>query len=348
MDDLPAVLQATNHVFTKAGLPEMSLDQFRAEFSLPFKKFYDRHTPHVPLEQLEEWFHERFEVVGDSVEELPHARAFLIFCRQRGIRTFLLSTVHQNHFRAQTIKNGFHKFLDRSYVEVWDKKARIHELLEENRLNAKETLFIGDMQHDIETAHHGGIRSCAVLTGFNRLDQLRASNPDLIVEHLGELQEILERHDFELPSGQAGHKSSALAIPVSTVGALIYNAAGKVLMIRTQKWSNLWGIPGGKIKLNETSEDALRREIKEETDLQIEDIEFVMVQDCIQSTEFYRSAHFILLNYKCRCVGEPKVKLNEEAQEFRWVTPAVALSMPLNQPTQKLLLAAEPQLNLKD
>jgi len=33
--------------------------------------------------------------------------------------------------------------------------------------------------------------------------------------------------------------------------------------------SNLWGIPGGKIKWGELSEDALRREIKEETDLEI-------------------------------------------------------------------------------
>ena len=34
------------------------------------------------------------------------------------------------------------------------------------------------------------------------------------------------------------------------------------------------------------------------------------------------------------------VKLNDEAREFRWVTAAQALEMPLNQPTRKLLLAA--------
>ena len=40
-------------------------------------------------------------------------------------------------------------------------------------------------------------------------------------------------------------------------------------MIRTHKWSNLWGIPGGKIKWGEPSEAALRREIKEETGLAV-------------------------------------------------------------------------------
>jgi phosphoglycolate phosphatase len=42
VDDLPAVLQATNFIFQQAQLPEMTLEKFRAEFSLPFTKFYDR------------------------------------------------------------------------------------------------------------------------------------------------------------------------------------------------------------------------------------------------------------------------------------------------------------------
>ena len=64
----------------------------------------------------------------------------------------------------------------------------------------------------------------------------------------------------------------------------------------------------------------MRREIKEETGLDVTDIEFVLVQDCIHSKEFYRDAHFVLLNYTCRCAGKPAVKLNDEAREFRWVT----------------------------
>jgi len=135
--------------------------------------------------------------------------------------------------------------------------------------------------------------------------------------------------------------------PISTVGALIFNSLGNVLMVRTHKWSNLWGIPGGKIKWGEPSEDALRREIKEETNLDIVDIEFVLVQDCIHSKEFYRDAHFILLNYTCRCVGEPQVRLNDEAREFRWLTVEEALKMEINQPTRTLLLAVQQKSSIK-
>jgi phosphoglycolate phosphatase len=336
VDDLPAVWQATNHVFKKAGRPEITLDQFRAEFCLPFDQFYRRFVSHVAMPQLEEWFHGRFREVQQTVAALPHAREFLTFCRAGGVRTFVLSTVHRDHFAEQARRLDLLQFLDRPYVEILDKRRKIHELLAENSLSAAETLFIGDMQHDIETAHHGGVHSCAVLTGFNRLDQLRASRPERIVEHLGELREVLERDGMAWrPQGQG---TIAELRPIPTVGALIFNGA-RVLMIRTHKWSDKWGIPGGKIKAGEASVDALRRELKEETDLDIQDIEFVLVQDCIHSAEFYRDAHFLLLNYTCRCVGEPRVSLNEEAQQFEWVTLEQAQAMDVNEPTRILLAA---------
>jgi phosphoglycolate phosphatase-like HAD superfamily hydrolase/ADP-ribose pyrophosphatase YjhB (NUDIX family) len=335
VDDLPAVWQATNYVLTQAERPEMTLEEFRAEFCLPFTIFYDRHTPHVALPQLEEWFHNRFRQVQDSVCALPHAREFLEFCRARKLRTFLLSTVHRDYFAQQSAVTGFAEYLDRPYLNVWDKRKKIHEILEENQLRPEETLFIGDMQHDIETARHGGVQSCAVLTGYNTLDQLRAAEPDLVVEHLRELRDILELNGLHLKAESKRFEESHP--PIVTVGGLIYNGAGEVLMVRTHKWSNLWGIPGGKIKWGETSQAALEREIEEETNLRVSDVQFVLVQDCIHSKEFYRDAHFILLNYTCRCDGDRAVQLNDEAREFRWVTSARALELPLNQPTRKLL-----------
>jgi phosphoglycolate phosphatase-like HAD superfamily hydrolase/ADP-ribose pyrophosphatase YjhB (NUDIX family) len=338
VDDLPAVWQATNYVLTQAARAEMTLDEFRAEFCLPFTHFYDRHVPHIPVQQLETWFHLRFRQVQDSVRELPHARGFLQFCREKGLRTFVLSTVHPDHYNVQATVTGFERFVDKPYLSVWDKREKIHDILKENHLVPEETLFVGDMRHDIETARHGGIHSCAVLTGYNTLEQLRDAKPDLIVEHLGELQNLLQANQLRFKSN--GASEAERLVPIVTVGALVFDQVGRVLMVRTHKWSNLWGIPGGKTKWGETSEEALRREIKEETNLDITDIEFILVQDCIHSEEFYRDAHFVLLNYVCRCANAPVVVLNDEAREYRWVTPQEALAMPLNQPTRKLLLAA--------
>jgi len=337
VDDLPAVWEASNYVLTRAGRAEMTLEQFRAEFCLPFTIFYDKHTPDVPMDQLESWFHSRFRQCQASVCALPHARKFLEYAREHRLRTFLLSTVASDHFEVQQRATGFGEFLDKPYLGVWDKRKKIHDLLAENKLRPDETLFIGDMQHDIETARHGGVLSCAVLTGYNTLEQLRQAQPDLIVEHLGELREVLQQNGLRLKPPAKEFETTHP--PVVTVGGLIFNPLGEVLMVRTHKWSNLWGIPGGKVKWGEPSETALRRELLEETKLRITQIEFVLVQDCIHSKEFYRDAHFVLLNYICRCVEPMEVKLNAEAQEFRWVTMDAALRMAVNAPTRRLLEA---------
>lgn len=340
VDDLPAVWKATNFVLAQAERPEMTLDQFRAEFCLPFTQFYDRHVPHIGMAQLEQWFHAHFRAAQASVMPLPHARDFLEFCRERGLKTFVLSTVHPDYFEAQSIAASFGDFIDKSYTGILDKRKKIHRILQQHALNPDETLFIGDMHHDIETARHGGVHSCAVLTGYNTLDQLRAAEPDLIVEHLGELRGILQRNKMEIHCGENQCEQSHP--PVVTVGALIFNDAGHLLLVRTHKWSNLWGIPGGKIKRGETCEDALRREIKEETNLDIDRIKLVMVQDCIHSREFYRDAHFVLLNYTCVASGRQAVALNEEAREFRWLAPDEMAGISINEPTKKLLSAVLP------
>ncbi len=215
VDDLPAVFRATNFVFSQVGIDLLTLEKFRAEFCLPFKKFYDRYTPTVEMAQLEIWFHSHFRQVQHSVVELPHAREFLLFCREKSVRTFLLSTVHRDHYAVQERTTGLGGFIEKAYVEILDKRTKIHDILKENELSPHETMFIGDMQHDIETGKHGGVFSCAVLTGYNTLEQLRASEPDLIVHHLGELQTRLLETNFHLvpdaglsEAGKAQHQTS--------------------------------------------------------------------------------------------------------------------------------------------
>jgi len=124
--------------------------------------------------------------------------------------------------------------------------------------------------------------------------------------------------------------------PIATVGALIHDGHGKVLMIRTHKWSDLWGIPGGKIERGETCEDALIREIREETAMEDSGIQFVMVQESIFSPSFIRPEHFILLNYLAKA-NSHDVTLNDEAEEFRWVTIEEAFALELNTATIQLL-----------
>ena len=127
-----------------------------------------------------------------------------------------------------------------------------------------------------------------------------------------------------------------MASVVTTVGALVSDPHGRVLLVRTWKWGGRWGLPGGKIEPGEPMLAALAREMHEETGLAIAAPRFVLAQDCIDDPEFHRPAHMVLLNFTCDSPGGP-VALNDEADEARWVTPAEARALPLNRVTRTLL-----------
>ena len=323
VDDLGPVIEATNAVLGRYDLPPYDREMFRRRFRVPYREFYAEILPDVPLEELEAHFRPAFASAVTPVTVLPHAREKLEWCAALGIRCFVLTSMDETAFARQLDGFGFRHLFEATYAGVLDKRELIHRILETHHLIPDETAFVGDMTHDVETARHGGVASIAVLTGYNHPEILAGVKPDLTVSDLGALRSLLERR-------------RTAAGPVATVGALIVDDRGRVLMIRTHKWSDLWGIPGGKIRRGEPSIDALRREIREETSLEIENIRFVMAQDCIDSPEFMRPEHFLLLNYVVRATGTD-VTLNDEAEEFRWLTPRDALALDLNRPTRLLL-----------
>ena len=106
--------------------------------------------------------------------------------------------------------------------------------------------------------------------------------------------------------------------PEPTVGALIFNDYGQLFLMRSHKWKGQYVIPGGHIELGETMVDALKREVKEETNLEIFDIEFVCFQEFIHDDRFWQRRHFIFFDYACR-THSAEVILNDEAQDYVWV-----------------------------
>lgn len=129
-------------------------------------------------------------------------------------------------------------------------------------------------------------------------------------------------------------------IPLVTAGALIFSPSGKVLLVKTHKWNDLYTVPGGKVELGETCADAVVREVKEETGLEVENVRFVCYQEAIFSDQFWKPAHFVMHDFFVDLkpgVQEADVVLNDEAEEFVWVTFAEAATLPLTRETVKLL-----------
>lgn len=99
---------------------------------------------------------------------------------------------------------------------------------------------------------------------------------------------------------------------------------GKVLVVRRARKPalNLYTLPGGGVEIGETLSEAVAREVREETGLDVEPVALagereVIVRDAQGQVE----RHFVILCFAARWLsGEPV--LNEELDDARWLDPA--------------------------
>jgi nucleoside triphosphatase len=124
--------------------------------------------------------------------------------------------------------------------------------------------------------------------------------------------------------------------PEPTVGAMILAPDGKLLLLRSHKWRDKYVVPGGHIELGERMEEALRREVKEETGLDIYDVQFVCFQEFVYDDAFWKRRHFIFFDYVCR-TDSTTVVLNDEAEEHVWVPVEDALEMDVDSYTERAI-----------
>jgi nucleoside triphosphatase len=136
-------------------------------------------------------------------------------------------------------------------------------------------------------------------------------------------------------TGQKASHSQVFHEP--TVGALIVNNEGKILLTKSHKWFDKFTLPGGHIEVGETMKEAVIREVKEEVGLDVEVAEMLLTQEAIFAEEFWKKKHFIFFDFLCKS-KEQQVKLDgRELQEYVWEYPGAAFKINLDSFTRKTL-----------
>lgn len=103
-----------------------------------------------------------------------------------------------------------------------------------------------------------------------------------------------------------------------TVGAVITDQAGRILLLQHrfrpgQQSGGGWGIPGGFVKTGEQPEAAIRRELREEIGLEVENLELAFAR----ALERYRQIEIIF-----RCSAKTEVQTqSREISRAEWFTP---------------------------
>ena len=113
------------------------------------------------------------------------------------------------------------------------------------------------------------------------------------------------------------------ARPVLGAAAVVVHD-GRVLLIRRGQAPDAgqWSIPGGAVDLGESVEDALRREVREETGLEIAVGAFLEIYERVErDRDGGVRFHFVVLDYAATLLGGT-LQAGDDAAEAAWVDPA--------------------------
>jgi molecular chaperone GrpE (heat shock protein) len=110
--------------------------------------------------------------------------------------------------------------------------------------------------------------------------------------------------------------------PKIIAGAFIFDKDGKLLMVKMPAWDNKFNCVGGKVEMGEKIEETVIREVKEETNLDVDSLEFIGITEGLnlgKNTSGYK--HLIFVDYKVNISNPDEIELNEEGEDYEWHTP---------------------------
>ncbi len=104
------------------------------------------------------------------------------------------------------------------------------------------------------------------------------------------------------------------------IGVMVQNEKGEVLMGLRQgsHGEGEWSYPGGHLEFGETIFETAKREVKEETDLDVEEFELISVAD---EMRYIKSdgKHYLNIGVKAKYTGgDPKLMEPNKCKEWKW------------------------------
>jgi 8-oxo-dGTP diphosphatase len=117
---------------------------------------------------------------------------------------------------------------------------------------------------------------------------------------------------------------------------------GQVLIVRRARppAHGVYTLPGGVVEAGETLFEALTREVREETALEVEPVGLAGHREVIvRDAQGRLERHFVILAFAARWIaGEPH--LNEELAEARWLHPEELAGLPTTEGLAPIVAAA--------
>ncbi len=191
MDDLITTYKATMYIFEKLGGKPISFEEYRKMFFRPYMNFWKKHFPDYTKDQILKLFREGLDVSGNT-ELYPGVKDVLKRLYDKGIKLVVMSSGSQEKIIADAKRHGVFDYFQEINGNILDKAEVITDIIQRNNFQPEETMYVGDMAHDVEAGKRGGVVSIGISWGHKPKAILEAVNPDYLISDITELEKLLD------------------------------------------------------------------------------------------------------------------------------------------------------------
>ena len=189
-DDLTQAYEAAMYIFKDFGAKQMTKEEFRDAFFLPYMDFYVKYIPRAIKEKIDSLFTEALKVVT-APKIYSGVKEVLKTLKEKQVKMFVLSTHPQKEILKEIEEYELGDMFEKIYGSVQDKRDILTKLIEENNLDKNEIIFVGDMVHDIEAAKSVGIKIAVVSYGYDSKEKLEEHKPDFILNKFEDIKKLI-------------------------------------------------------------------------------------------------------------------------------------------------------------
>lgn len=196
IDDARLAVDAENLVLQSYGLPEITLEYYLKECEMPILNFYNKifKMEDYDFSEIAERFVSNYDKLFDTADIFPEVREMIEALSVSGYNQGVISGFEGSRLKSSLRKfglDGYFRFMSGSDdIDCGDKSERAVMVVGKYGFDPKETLFIGDMYHDYETARKVGADCVLIAKGHQGAEVLR-SYGITVLDSADELKEIL-------------------------------------------------------------------------------------------------------------------------------------------------------------
>ncbi|MBO5857514.1 MAG: HAD hydrolase-like protein [Clostridia bacterium] len=196
IDDAVTSLDCVNDMLESMGKPLITLEQYYTYVETPIIGFY-RHIltdEELDFPTISKSFHESYNNRLNTTELADNARNVLKTLKENGAKQYIITATKEESARSLTVKYGVNEFFDGIFgadnTLAESKIQRALKFFNDNNINPRDTIFIGDTLHDLETANALGV-DCILVTFGHQGKTIVESSGTVTANNLDEVLNII-------------------------------------------------------------------------------------------------------------------------------------------------------------